>query len=256
MKIFASIVAGVFVLLLSASASAVDSTTDELLDEIASKFESMKSYRVDIRTETSEMGRPVISEGVISFKAPDRIRITTTPNTLGGTQEVFVSGDVAYTYLPSMKKATRMDMGRLRAAGGIPEGISDFSGNALPFAGFPQDELAYIETKVADGRKVHVFEARPYEDAKAELAGQVAQDTPTPDMFGDTILFEVDAETGLLAKMTVFAEHSAVMMEHTYTNFRVNIPIDDAEFEFRPPGDVRLTDLTDGTLSMMSHMQY
>jgi outer membrane lipoprotein-sorting protein len=201
------------------------------------------------------MGQPVISEGVLSFKAPDKIRMTTTSNTLGGTQEVFASGDVAYTYLPTTKTATRMDMGRLRAAGEIPEGISDFSDNAQPFAGFPQDELAYVETREMDGRTVHVFEARPYYDAKAELAGQVAQERPTPDMFGDTIRFEVDAETGLLAKMIVLAEHGAVMIEHTYTNFRVNIPIDDSEFAFSPPADVQITDLTDGTLSMMSHMQ-
>jgi outer membrane lipoprotein-sorting protein len=255
MKTFKSFVAGVFVLLLSTSAFAqADSTTEKILDEIAGKFASMKSYRVDIRTETSTMGQSVISEGVMSFKAPDRIHITTISNTMAGTQEVFASGGVAYTYLPTMKTATRMDMARLKAAGGIPDGVSDYANNALPFAGFSQDDLVYIDTKEMDGRKVHVFEARPYYDAKAELAGQVAQDTPTPDMFGDTIIFLIDAETGLLTKMTVLAENGAAMMEHTYTNIRVNIPIDDAEFEFSPPADVQITDLTDGTLSMMSHM--
>ncbi|MHC4355976.1 MAG: LolA family protein [Planctomycetota bacterium] len=256
MKVSKIFVAGALALLLSIPTIAqADSATDKVLDEIAGKFESMRSYRVDIRTETSAMGQPMISEGVMSFKAPDKIRMTTTSNTLGGTQEVFASGDVAYTYLPTMKTATRMDMGRLRAAGDIPEGISDFSANAQPFAGYPQDELIYIETKKMDGRKVHLFEARPYYDAKAELADQVAQERPTPDMFGDTIRFEVDAETGLLAKMTVLAEHGAVMIEHTYSNFRVNILIADAEFTFSPPADVQITDLTDGTLTMMSHMQ-
>jgi outer membrane lipoprotein-sorting protein len=256
MNIFKAIVAGTIVLLLSASAFAqADSRTDKLLDEIAGKFASMKSYRVDIRTETSTMGQPVISEGVMSFKAPDKIHLTTTSNTMAGTQEVFASGDVAYTYMPSMKTATRVDMGRLRAAGGIPAGISDYANNALPFAGFPQNELAYIETKKMDGRAVYVFEARPYEDAKSERAGQVAQDTPTPDMFGDTIRFEVDAETGLLRKMTVLAANDAVMMRQTSSNFRVNVPVDDAEFAFRPPADVHITDLTDGALSMMQQMQ-
>jgi outer membrane lipoprotein-sorting protein len=256
MKIFTSFVAGVFVLFISASALAqADTTTDRVLDEIAGKFASMKTYRVDIRTQTITMGRPVVSEGVISFKAPDRIHITATSNTMAGAQEIFASDGVAYTYLPTMKTATQMDMGRLKAAGRLPEGISDFSDNALPFAGFPLDELAYIETKEANGRTVHVFVARPYYDAKSELAEQMAQDRPTPDMFGDTILFEVDAETGLLATMTVLAANGAVMMRHTYSNFRVNIPIDDAEFTFSPPADVLVTDLTDGTLSMMQQLQ-
>jgi len=154
-----------------------------------------------------------------------------------------------------MKTATRMDIGRLKTAGWLPDGISDYTNNARPFAGFPQDQLAYIETREMDGRKVHVFQARPYYDAKTELAGQVAQERPIPDMFGDIIIFQVDAETGLLAKMTVLTEDGSVMMKHTYSNIRVNVPIDDAEFAFRPSGDVQITDLTDGTLSMMRHMQ-
>ena len=232
-----------------------DSTTEKLLDEVRGKFESMKSYTADIRTETSAMGQPVITEGVILFKAPDKIHVKTTSHTMRGMQEVFASGDVAYTYMPTMKTATRMDMGRLKAAGWLPAGISDYANNALPFAGFPQDDLVYIETQKTDGGEAHVFEARPYYDAKAELAGQVSQDTPTPDMFGDSIIFLVDAETGLLVKMTVLTESGTAMMEHTYSNIRVNIPIDDSEFEFRPPGDVQITDLTEGTLSMMNHMQ-
>jgi outer membrane lipoprotein-sorting protein len=256
MKSFNFFIAGAFVLLVSASAFAqADSTTEKLLAEISSTFENIKSYRVDIKTETSMMGRPVITEGTMAFKAPDKIHIRTTSDTMGGTQEVFASGAIAYTYMPTTKTATRMDMGRLKAAGWIPSGISDYTNNAQPLAGFPQDDLVYIETKELDDRTVHVFEARPYYDAKTELAGQVAQDTPTPDIFGDTIIFLVDAETGLLAKMTVLAENGAAMMEHTYSNIRINIPIDDAEFAFRPPSDVEITDLTDGTLSMMTHMQ-
>ena len=256
MKTLNAFVAGAFVLALSSAAFAqADSTTEKLLGEIAGKFESMKSYRVDIRTETSTMGQPVISEGVMSFKAPDKIHMKTTSNTMGGTQDVFASGDTAYTYMPTTKTATRMDMRRLKAAGWLPDGISDYTNNALPFAGFPQDELVYIETQKTDSGEVYVFEARPYYDAKTELAGQVSQDTPTPDLFGDTIIFLVDAETGLLAKMTVLAESGAAMMEHTYSNIRVNVPVDDSEFEFRPPQDVHITDLTEGTLSMMTHMQ-
>ena len=256
MKIFKAFIAGALFLLLSSPVLAqTDTATQQLLDEIAGKSESITSYTADIKMETSMMGQPVTTEGNMSFKQPDKMHMKTTTNMMGGMQEIFSSGGIVYTYMPMMKMATRMDMGRLKTGGQMPAGMSDCTNSAKPFAGFPQDDLKYIETKETDGGKVYVFEARPYYDAKSELAGQMSQDMPTPDMFGDRIVFWVNAETGLLSKMTVFAENGAVMLEQTHSNIRINVPIDDSEFEFTPPKDVQVMDMTEGAISMMNQMQ-
>ncbi len=253
MKIFKAFVAATIILLLSSSAFAqADSATRQLLGEIAGKFESITSYTVDVAMETSMMGQPVTTRGAMSFKKPDKVRMKTTSDTMGGAgREIFASGGVVYTYTPVIKTATRMDMNRLKTGGRMPAGMSDHTNSAKPFAGFPQDGLQHIETRTTDGGEVYVFEARPQYDAKAELAGQMSQDMPTPDMFSDRIIFHVDAGTGLLKKMTVFDETGAVMLEQTHSNIRVNVAIDDSEFEFIPPGDVQIVDMTEGVLSMI-----
>jgi len=89
----------------------------------------------------------------------------------------------------------------------------------------------------------------------AYLQPVMSQDMPTPDMFGNTMVFRIQAETGLLSEMTIFAGNGSVMLEQTHSNIRVNVPIDDSEFEFTPRKDVQVMDMTEGAISMMNQMQ-
>jgi outer membrane lipoprotein-sorting protein len=251
MRIHKITIAAALILLFATSFAQADSATQGLLDEIAGKFERLKSYTADIETETSMMGQTVTTKGSMSFKKPDKIHMKTTSSVMDGmSQEIYSSGDVSYTYAPMMKMATRMDMSMLKTGGVMPAGMSDCTNSAKPFAGLSQDDLEYIETVEGDDGAEFIFEALPQYDVKAELAGQLAQQMPTPDMFSDKIIFRVDAETGLLKKMTVLAKDGSVMMERTHSNIRVNVPIDDSEFEFTPPRNVQVVDMTEGALSM------
>ncbi|GAB4350691.1 MAG: hypothetical protein Kow0099_34420 [Candidatus Abyssubacteria bacterium] len=68
----------------------------------------------------------------------------------------------------------------------------------------------------------------------------------------DTMLFRINAETGLPTEITMLAADGSTIMEQSYSNVRVNVAIPDSEFEFTPPTGVRVEDLTDGALSAMN----
>jgi len=251
MKIHRISIAIVFTIIFAAAASAqTNSKTTQMLEEVAGKTADIASYKVDTKMESQMMGQAMIMNGEMAFKKPNKMHMKTTSNMMGGmTQEIFTSGDIVWTYMPMMKMATKMDLSKMGAQNSQRAGMADQADITKPFAGFPKENVKYIETKKVGGREVYVFEATP------DFGGQMPPGQPTPQMFPEKIIFWLDADTGLPSKVTMVGKDGKTMMEQTYSNFRINIPIDDSEFEFTPPEGVQVMDMTEGALNMMKQMQ-
>ncbi len=227
-----------------------DETTRKMLEEVASKTAAITSYRVDLRMEMRMMGQPTITNSEMAFKMPGKMHMKNTSDMMGGmTQEIFKSGDIVWTYMPVMKMVTKMDMTRIKSE--IPQQSAAASQGDItkPFQDFPKDGIKYIEKKKVDGGQVYVFEAKP------DLSGKMPPGQPTPQMLPNKIIFWIDTDTGLPAKVTMLAEDGSTMMDQIYSNFRINVEIDDSEFEFTPPEGVQVMDMTEGTINMMKQMQ-
>ena len=249
MKTLNAIIAGALALFVSSAAFAqADSKTQQILDELAQKTAGITSYTADIIIETKMMGQPRTTEGAIAFKAPDKLHMITSTNMLGGEdREIFSSGDVVHTYAPAMKTATRTDALDLKAA--AVENISSDEAKDIskPFESYRAEDIEYLGSEKSDSGEIYLFDASP------APADQMPSDAPTPQTFGATLVFRIHAATGLPTQITMLSEGGAPIWTHTYTNIRVNIPISDSKFEFRPPRDVKTVDLTDGVLNMTSH---
>ena len=227
-----------------------DSETQRKLDEVAAKVADITSYKVDMKMETQMMGQTMTTTGEMTFQKPNKMHMTTTTNMMGGMkQEMFVSGDIAWTYMPMMNMATKMDMKKLKAAGEKQFGMAKDADITTPFDGLPQDKIKYIERKATDDGAVYVFEAKP------GFGALQPEDSPLPQMLPETMVIWIDVETGLPAKIIMKAKDDAPMMEQTYSNFRINIEIDESEFEFTPPEGVQVMDMTEGALNMMQQMK-
>ncbi|GAB4332292.1 MAG: hypothetical protein Kow0099_04120 [Candidatus Abyssubacteria bacterium] len=248
MKTLKILAAGALALFVSSSVFAqADSTTQQALDEIAVKSADVTSYTADVMTESNVMGFPRITKGTVSFKAPDKMHVKTTTNAAGGlAQEIFCSGGIVHTYLPAMKTATRMDMSALEAAGHDPLAAAQARDISKPFESFPAETIGYLGTDQTKDGAVHLFDAMPARE------DTIVQGLSTPQMSVDTMLFRINAETGLPAEITMLAADGSVIMEQTWSNVRVNVAIADSEFEFNPPKGVRVEDMTDGALSAMN----
>ncbi len=253
MKTVKTVVAIALVALCSSVAFAQpDSETKRKLDEVAAKVADIESYRVDMKMETQMMGQTMITKGEMVFQKPDKMRMTTSTDMPGGMsmrQEMFMSGDTTWTYMPMMKMATKMDMKKLKAAGKEQFGMSRDADITEPFAGLPADSIKYIEKKATEDGAVYIFEAKP------NLGAMQPQDSPIPTMLPETMIIWIDVETGLPVKIIMKAPGDAPMMEQAYSNFRINVEIDESEFEFTPPEGVQIMDMTEGALNMMQQMQ-
>lgn len=243
------------VLIFSAAVFAqTDSKTQQMLDEISSKTDSVTSYKVDMKMEAEIMGQSMLTEAQIAFKKPNKMHMKTETNVMGGmTQEIFTSGDIVWTYMPAMKMVMKMDMSKLEAEAPKDAGMGDNADITKPFKGFPEEKIKYLERKETDDGAVYVFEAvTGFED---EMPADMPADMPTSELLPEKLVFWISVDTGLPFKVVTLAKDGSVMTEQTYSNFRINIPIDDSEFEFTPPEGVQIMDMTEGAMNMMKQMQ-
>jgi outer membrane lipoprotein-sorting protein len=251
MKTFRASLTVVAILALSALAfGQPDAKTTQMMEELARKAANINSYRVDTKMETQMMGQKMTMDGAMAVKKPNKMHVTTTSSMMQGMKtETYTSGDTVWTYMPAMKMAHKIDMAKVKAQ--FPEGseMAKESDITKPFEGFPKDSIKYIEKKTVDGTEVHVFEAL------TENMPQMPQGQGDPQMIPHKMVFWLNAGNGLPQKVLFLNKDGSTMMTQTYSNFRINVPIPDSEFEFSPPEGVQVMDMTEGTLNMMKQMQ-
>jgi len=249
-----SIRAGIAVILTLIFATAAlgqpGAATEQILEEIAGKTKIITSYRVDMKMKTSMMGQSMTTTGEMAYKMPNKMHMKTSSDMMGGmSQEIFAANDVVWTYMPMMKMATKMDLSKIKEEGSEFPGRADQADITKLLEGFPKDMIKYIETKKVDGGEVYVFEVTP------DFAGAAPPGRQPPPMLPDKMIFHLYTDTGLPLRMTTLAKDGSTMMEQTYSNYRINIEIDDSEFEFKPPEGVQVMDMTEGAINMMKEMQ-
>lgn len=241
----------VFTLVFTSLAPAqLDPKTEQMMEEVRQKSEGIDSYRVDMATETQMMGQTMTVNGEMAFKKPNKMHVTTITDVMGGMKtETYSTGDILWTYMPAMKMVQKLDLTKLRAVAPEQSGTAETSDITKPFEGFAKDSIKYIETKSADGMDVHVFEALP------DKLGQSPQGKNMPQVLPNKIVLWINADNGLPQKVWMLNEDGSTMMEQTYSNFRLNVPIADSEFEFTPPEGAQVMDMTEATMNMMNQMK-
>lgn len=234
-------------LLLGSLAFAQESEkTKQVIDEITQKTKDIKSYTVDVKVEAQMMNQMMTTEGTMAFKKPGMMYMTSTMNMMGGMkQEIYAKDDVLWTYMPMMNMASKVDMAKVKAALPGQEDMSGAKDITKPFAGFPQSAIKYTGEKEVDGKKVYVFELNP------SMPGQMSPGQTTSPIMPEKVVSEIDTETGLPYKTLMYSADGKLMMEQTYSNYKLNVPLPDSEFEFTPPKDAQVLDMTDSTINMM-----
>ncbi len=241
----------VFALVFTSLAFAeLDSKTEQMMEEVQQKSKGIDSYRVDMKTETQMMGQTMTVNGEMAFKKPNKMHVTSVANMMGGMRtETYSTGDVLWTYMPTMKMVQKIDLSKMKAMAPKQRDVAETSDITKPFEGFAKDSIKYIKTEDLDGTETYVFEALP------DKLSQSPQGQSTPQMLPKKIVMWISAETGLPQKVQMLNADGSTMMEQTYSNFRLNVPIKDSEFEFTPPEGAQVTDMTEATINMMNRMK-
>jgi outer membrane lipoprotein-sorting protein len=240
-----------FLLFVSLPAAAQEqSKTAQIIDELTKKAQNIESYRVDTEIKTSAMGEDITTKGTMSFKKPNMMHMTTTTDMMGGMkQEMFKSDDTVWTYMPIMKMASKVDLAKVKQA--VP-GQQDYDESDLTktLKDFSKDSLTFIEKKKVDDKEVYVFQMAP-----EKFQPDMTSPQKTFPVVPQKMEFLVYADSGLPYKMIMYGKDGSVMMEQTYTNYQLNVPVHDSEFQFTPPEGVQVMDMTEATINMMKQMQ-
>jgi outer membrane lipoprotein-sorting protein len=249
MKVAKAILTVSFLIFITALAFAeADPKTKQMMDEVMNKAQKVESYRVDLRMETTMMNQEMVTEGEMAFKKPNKMHMVTVMSAMPGMkQEIFSKGDMVWTYMPSMNMVTKVDMSKIKAnAADVPGGMRDTADITRPFEGFAEENIKFLEKKTENDKEYYLFEVKP-----SEPAGEAQ----SPQMLPNRIVFWIHAGTGLPHRVTMYAKDGARMMEQKYSNFRLNVPMEDSEFEFTPPEGAQVMDMTDATMNMMKQMK-
>jgi outer membrane lipoprotein-sorting protein len=223
-------------------------TTEQRLAELARLVEDIESYRVTMTMEMEMMGRPLNAEQEITFKRPDKMRITGTMNMADAErQEIYSSGDVMWIYYPKWKRATKIDMSKYKDTGQNPSGMAESPNIMNIFQNIPEDMIEYVEDEVTDEGLAHVFKAAMDIDLQEEMP----PNTPLPK---ETVYW-ISVDSGLPVRVIGIDENGSTIMEQTYSDFQINPEIDDSIFEFTPPEGVQVNDMTNYMTSGKQTMQ-
>lgn len=237
---------GLIIVLLLSVACSPPVTTAQVIAEITGKAEKIETYKVDMTMEMSMMGKMVATKTEITFKEPEKMRMKSS---FGGMKQEMVSdGKTLWTYMPAMNMVGKIDMSSTDspmtgAGAGMGSDITE------PFNGYPKEGLRYIETRIEDGVQVYVLEAIPPD------LSEMPEDNPMAQMMPKKIVLMISTASGLPHKTQMLTEDGTLMMQMKYSNFRINIPIDDSEFEFTPPPGAQIMDMTKGSQDMRRAMR-
>jgi outer membrane lipoprotein-sorting protein len=237
----AAITVGAVFLFTSTTLAQPDEETRQKLAEIERKAKVIESYKVVTKVETEVLGKPLTTKEEISFKRPGKVRMTTKAKEM--IIETYSTGDILWTYRPTQRIATRVNLRKVKSAKKDHEIVARQADITKPFDGLPKDVIKYIESKETDEGEVYIFEARP------DSAGQTPGGAARRQMLPEKVIVWISSETGLPTKTIKIGKSGATMMEKTYSDFQINPVIDDSEFEFTPPADAQVYDLTQAAVT-------
>ena len=241
------IVKSILVLAMIVSVSLVwAQVPDQRMAALEKKAQDVKSYSADMSMTIDVMGNKMVTTGSFIYKNPEKTKMETEMD-MGGMKmkQIIVSdGKTAWTYQPAMNMVTKIDMEKVKAEsqGEMPEKIgSDIS---KAFNGLTDGSISYVRSDTADGVKVSVFQGTP------EI-----KEAPNMPFKPAKIEIWVGDDDGLARKMIMYNDEGKEMMTQSYTNVKLNVPVDDSIFEFTPPEGAQVMDMTEGSMNMLKEMQ-
>jgi outer membrane lipoprotein-sorting protein len=233
-----------------------------MIDEVTQKAKAVNSYRADIKMDASMEGEKMVTSGTMAVKRPNKMHMVTTmsmpsmpdmppgmPGMTGMKQEMYNTGDTLWNYMPATRMAHKVDLAKVRKQ--FPQSpLAQSEDPSKPFDAFLKDKIKFVEKKTVEGKSVYVFEGDIAEAATRMSGGQMGhQETPS------RIAVWLNSDTGLPYKMFIYDKSNKLMMTHTYSNYKINVPINDSEFLFTPPAGVQIMDNTQSMMDSMKRMQ-
>ncbi len=208
----------------------------EAINDVEEKFGNIETYKAVYRLKTNTADQSYTTTGMVLFKRPDKIKtemmlILKQPM----NQAIVSNGEIMWVKIQQENQVSKIDLANLKESFG--ESYFDYQEPNMckPFKEVERSSLKFIGTEEVNGENAYVFEAKP---SKLQIAqGNLPE--------GSRVKIWVSTNTGLQHRVSVFDESGKEIIQHEFKDFVINEFINDYEFEFKPPSDSKVTDITD-----------
>jgi len=211
-----------------------ESKVDQILKEIKSAAANIHSYQVNYNLQIDKNGEKVSSIGNIKFREPDKFYMEVELPDLDGMKQLFISnGDILWQYIPEMKMAAKLKLNEVEEEKASK--YIDTKGDIRnPFGNMKKDSIKFIKEISEDGRKIYVLEAEPKEEVSEEAIVEISKAE-----------IWIYAEEGIPKKVFWYNAEDVSVIEQEFKDIQINVEIDENKFNFSPPADVKVIDITE-----------
>ena len=226
---------------------------DEVLAFVESKVKDLNSWSADVSIampmptmqNAEGGGGSMVQTGTVSAKKPNLIRMTLQMSMGEMSMGTLVVNDGTTIWTEQNMNGRPMMVMKMSVASAMAQAGSQAGGN-FQWDEFLQADKLKAQFDIKDLGQETIGNARAYvlemtpRNAPPSVAGAPAGMTPGP------MRIAFDTQTGMPVKMDLFSSQGATMAAMTYTNYRLNPNLSDSLFQYAPPPNVKVMDMSGG----------
>lgn len=221
------------------SLSSYGEGTKEILEMVQNKLKEINSYKADFTLKVDSPTGEMLMKGNILFKREDKLKMEISmPNIPTATQLTISNGEIMWQYLPFLKVASKVDLSSLKRELGESYFVYVKEDISKPLNEAKEGSVRYLGKEKIGMEECFILEAEPREASSREISFT-------------RFKVWIDINSGLEKRTVFYNSEGKEILSRSYENILVNIPIENKEFEFSPPEDIEVIDMTDETKRFM-----
>ncbi|MBI4313448.1 MAG: outer membrane lipoprotein carrier protein LolA [Candidatus Omnitrophica bacterium] len=222
------------VLVSSAQAAAAEAVDAERLEQLKQKATAVESYRADFVLVVKDEKEPVTLKGNILYQKPDKRRVDFDNAGLNeDVAEVVVSdGLYEWQYFPQRKTVYKTDWAKIKSAG-IKDQSFELRGLHQPFIDVKPESVRFLGTKIEGKEALETYEADPADALVADAPFQPGK-----------VKILISPGDGLTRQLSMTDAQGNEVLNQKYTKVQTGVPIKPTEFDFKPPQDAEIVDIS------------
>ncbi|NCC51364.1 MAG: DUF2092 domain-containing protein [Spartobacteria bacterium] len=220
---------------------------EKVVKAIMDRARSVERYHQKMKMSMEMMGQKQQMDGEMWMDG-DKMYMSMTTPPFNQEQIIVSDGKTTYTYMPMMKMVQTLDMEKFREAMGEDAGAMGAPAKVGeppdPFDGVDHTTLEFVGNEMVGEEEVYVLEG----GFTKEVKEMQAMNPFAPE----SARFWVSKADGMPRRTVFFNKDGGEMMSQEYQDVVINPEIDPSRFEFTPPEDVQVVDMTEGIINMLN----
>lgn len=211
-----------------------ESKVSQIIKEIEQNASKIHSYKLNYTLQINKEGEEVKSAGRIEYKKPHKFYMEVELPELKGMKQVFISnGKIMWQYIPDMNRAIKIKLDKLKQD--VRQKYLDKRGDVTEvFSNMETETIKFINQVSEGGKRIYVLEAIPKQNIKQEAIVEISK-----------AKMWIIVERGVPKKIIWYDIEDNPVIRQEFKDININPEIEEAKFNFSPPSNVQVLDVTE-----------